>query len=147
MGNLYIIGNGFDIAHSLKTRWTDFRDFLVKEDKDLFEKVSDFFKSTILWSDFEAALSSPDKELVCDLHKIFDIDISSCIKEDLHEALKKRIRKISKEKVPKLEKFNFSSFDRFITFNYTPTLELTYSIPSENILHIHGDSGNLIFFL
>ena len=31
MANLFIIGNGFDIAHGMKTAYSDFRDFLISE--------------------------------------------------------------------------------------------------------------------
>jgi hypothetical protein len=34
---------------------------------------------------------------------------------------------------------------RYLTFNYTDTLEKLYGIPTENILHIHGTFYNPIF--
>lgn len=34
---------------------------------------------------------------------------------------------------------------RYLTFNYTGTLEKLYGIPESNILHIHGDVKNPIF--
>ena len=33
MNKLYIIGNGFDIAHNLKTRYSDFRCYLNNVEK------------------------------------------------------------------------------------------------------------------
>ena len=34
MSNLFIIGNGFDLAHKLKTSYSDFRNFLVQVEKE-----------------------------------------------------------------------------------------------------------------
>ena len=31
MTNLFIIGNGFDISHGMKTKYSDFRNYLIKK--------------------------------------------------------------------------------------------------------------------
>lgn len=41
MNRLIIIGNGFDLAHDLKTRYSDFIDFLWKKEADFFYKSLD----------------------------------------------------------------------------------------------------------
>jgi hypothetical protein len=41
MNRLIIIGNGFDLAHDLKTRYSDFIDFLWKKEADCFYKSLD----------------------------------------------------------------------------------------------------------
>ena len=41
MTKLFIIGNGFDLAHGMKTRYSDFRDYLIDEydvDENLINK-------------------------------------------------------------------------------------------------------------
>jgi hypothetical protein len=40
--DVLIIGNGFDLAHGLETKYTDFLDYIRKEDsaKELREKIS-----------------------------------------------------------------------------------------------------------
>lgn len=35
-------------------------------------------------------------------------------------------------------KFSLSTKARYLTFNYTETLERLYNIPQQNILHVHG---------
>lgn len=44
MKRLFIIGNGFDIAHGLPTRYLDFREFLEKNDFSFFERVFEIYK-------------------------------------------------------------------------------------------------------
>ena len=77
---LYIIGNGFDIAHGLKTRWADFKNFLIRYDKRLFEQIEDLFKTSELWTDFETALSCPNEETLNTIKRLFDVNIASVIK-------------------------------------------------------------------
>ena len=46
MNNLYIIGNGFDLAHELKTSYADFRCYLEKYQEQFLiklEKMYDFY--------------------------------------------------------------------------------------------------------
>lgn len=140
---LYIIGNGFDIAHGLKTRWADFKDFLIKNDERLFKQIEDLFKRSELWNDFETALSCPNEETLNTIKRLFNIDIAGVIKNNLTEDLKRWANKNSFQGIEKLEKFIFDDNDCFITFNYTLTLENLYDISKENIVHIHG---NVDFF-
>jgi hypothetical protein len=41
MNNLFIIGNGFDLAHGLKTKYSHFRDFLVLMEKEECEEAGE----------------------------------------------------------------------------------------------------------
>ena len=41
MDNLFIIGNGFDLAHGLKTKYSHFRDFLVQMEKEDCEEAGE----------------------------------------------------------------------------------------------------------
>ena len=46
MSNLYIIGNGFDIAHGLDTRYWKLREFIEKRDPNFlmqFEELYDIY--------------------------------------------------------------------------------------------------------
>ena len=83
MSNLYVLGNGFDLAHGLKTRYWDFRTFLDKNHSEFlteFEKMYDIFPlddtepyyteeaqrrweqnvDKELWSKFEYDIGNPD---------------------------------------------------------------------------------------
>ena len=66
---LFIIGNGFDLAHNLPTRFDpDFMNFSRKYEQynfwDLYQTREDS-----IWSDFENLLSYPDLN---NLEKLFD---------------------------------------------------------------------------
>ncbi|CUW17882.1 hypothetical protein PB1E_1975 [Leuconostoc gelidum subsp. gasicomitatum] len=64
------------------------------------------------------------------------------IKSALNEGFENMISQANDMNTKKPERL-FNKFDRindkFITFNYTNTLEQVYGIPKNNILHIHGD--------
>ena len=60
---LYIIGNGFDLHHGLKSRYWDFKLYLENKDKDLLEKLEEYFSSDSLWSDFEGTLEYLNTEI------------------------------------------------------------------------------------
>ena len=61
MKTLYFIGNGFDIAHDIKSRYRDFRDFMnaSKEYDDLVTMLEELYGCTVkdLWCEFEKALA------------------------------------------------------------------------------------------
>ena len=80
---LYLIGNGFDLAHGLKTSYWDFRTFLKEIDYeflDRFEKMYGYYQPDFseygwteeaqkkwednlyntLWKDFEKRIGEPD---------------------------------------------------------------------------------------
>ncbi|WBA12875.1 AbiH family protein [Salinivibrio kushneri] len=64
METLYIIGNGFDLAHKLPTSYTEF----YNSERELFDEISwfyDFDDSDNPWCNFEDALGrfSPDSFL------------------------------------------------------------------------------------
>lgn len=58
--DLYIIGNGFDLAHGIKSKYSDFRDFITSNHLDLYKGLQEFFDEDYLWSNFEAALYAID---------------------------------------------------------------------------------------
>lgn len=66
MRTLYIIGNGFDLSHGLKTSYIDFSEWVKKNYRDIFEKIDLMIKENnelkyigehdIGWFDFENSL-------------------------------------------------------------------------------------------
>ena len=59
---LYIIGNGFDLAHNIKSRYSDFGRFLEENYYGLKVQSEILYEDTdvSLWTDFETALGSID---------------------------------------------------------------------------------------
>lgn len=189
MSNLFIIGNGFDLSHKLKTSYHNFHSFL----KDSFPESTDeytlpqiqlypegslkcdetdtvsFIRYAISnieddkWSNLESSLASLDfkeyfhesddfvnskeDDLFKKAYENEDIgsDISICM-EELQYLFNNWINTISTKNInPKLDFKNLiTKNSKFLTFNYTNTLEDVYNV--KNICHIHGKQGEPLFF-
>jgi hypothetical protein len=61
---LYIIGNGFDLHHGLRTRYADFCLCVRENDKELYEFLEWYVDADLnkdgLWKDFEKDLGTFD---------------------------------------------------------------------------------------
>ena len=159
---LYIIGNGFDLNHNLKTSYWNYRGFLLRKHPDI---IGAFESSQYL----EASYCTPDTRWT---NLEFNLKIS--VEECMEYLSTNFYPDMNSERTPGWDDINlevdnifsfFSSFtndcfyewigevgiphqsyirtdvDRsafFVTFNYTKTLEDLYQIPNNNILHIHG---------
>lgn len=139
---LYILGNGFDLAHGLKTRYSDFREYLAnnKDDdlKRLKEELDDLYDQKELWSDFEKALGNPNVEIIKKINSAFGLNLfDERLFRQIKSAFESWIRHVDNQKNEKTLPYSFSD-DTFITFNYTTTLEKQYEIHDDRILHIHG---------
>ena len=157
---LIICGNGFDIHHNLKTRYSDYRKYLdehashVLKDFEAFQWLNLSCKGK-LWSDLE-------KTLALDFHNMIDLYKKYYCEKDDNDEYKvdfaawtrfiysftgeefyKWISSIEKDTVkdPNLESlFNDAVC---ITFNYTDTIERLYNVSPEAVLHIHGSLSNV----
>ena len=70
MPSLFILGNGFDRAHNLKTSYWHFKEWLMTHGRlDVIAELQSLFPAQedgqfLLWSQFEKALSQYDKAAV-----------------------------------------------------------------------------------
>jgi len=167
---LYIIGNGFDLHHNLETRYSHFCNYVDKNDKELFEFINCYVNVDSdkdgLWKDFENSLGTFDHKIfygdydntdpTSDKFKLSDMrglvdelsEISETMIDRLYEALYDwLIKLVYPDKGYKTLAIDINS--KYLTFNYTDTLNKLYSIPKENILHIHNSvethGSDLIF--
>lgn len=162
---LYIIGNGFDLAHGIRSSYSGFKKFTWKEFPEIAELFEEYYLSNVndaekLWSCFEETLGELNVDYVAkhtersikdyseerEFHRVIDslgYDADT-IRKNIADAFSAWVEQIDiSEATPKV---NFVVGNRtFLTFNYTTTLEDVYSIPSKEILHIHGDVKNPIF--
>ena len=162
---LYIIGNGFDLAHRLPTHYWDFRTYLENLYPDflnsfeqhyyIYPKDADEYKNNLLWNSFESNLANIDEDIIIDDAVRMDLGLESGdygIEEPLRiyfreeyqyinrlaKYLKQWVRTIKiRDVVPRTTVFQNENC-YFITFNYTSVLENVYHINTANILHIHG---------
>lgn len=156
---LYVIGNGFDVAHGIKSRYSDFRNFEIAHNNQRLVNLMDIFFSieTEFWSDMETALGQYDEDSIidfCNPEEEFDIDhptrseaaysdspdyIFQPLLEDLRNDFREWVNSIDISTVKRI--MTLSKDANYLTFNYTDTLETIYDIPKANILHIHGARG------
>ncbi len=146
---LYIIGNGFDLHHGLKTAYSDFRDVFVKKGSRLWNLLNDVYGDIITkdmwWSDFEEMLGC--------------IDYLNLIKSRNGEALGFiKVRNLLNGSLPPLfgkwikdmnclvqidNSLCINPNALFFSFNYTLLLEQSYHVKDENIWHIHNSIKNV----
>lgn len=155
---LYIIGNGFDIQHGLKSRYWDFKEYLDIKDRKLLDKLEEYFGADALWSDFEETLAYLDTEQIIDecmnyLQSYSAEDWSDAYHHDYQYEVQQRIDLITDTlkqqftewifqlSLPNNANENMVVVDkgaRFINFNYTDTLERLYKVTQDQIFYIHN---------
>lgn len=168
---LYLIGNGFDQHHGIKSSYWAFRDWLKDNDCEFANQIAYIFdflpNRQNSWGNLEESLCeiSPD---VFDLGlsgiptiilaKGGDDIVSFCtpfqelgytLRDALNELLMRFTEWVESYSKPLASEIIAINRDEafFINFNYTNTLEDLYGVPNKDIWHIHGQTGDdrLIF--
>lgn len=159
---LYVIGNGFDSAHNLETSYRYFYDWLLKNGHKEFVDTIEGIANTLdkkpltkeklriklLWTDFEAALGRIEASTAIGWlqEKYGNVYNDSEARGKALEKIRKTVDSVGplmkqwaeSIDVTQIEKlYNLSNESRYLTFNYTLTLEKRYGI-KKNVLHIHG---------
>ncbi len=162
--SLYIIGNGFDRHHDIKSNYANFKDYLKSTDKALLDVVETYLLHDNLWSEFEVALATLDIDTVLEntsgflmsysaedwsdaYHHDYQYEIDQIVgslSHKLKEAFTAWIKGVKiptksqvSDKILPLEKDAL-----YLSFNYTPTLEKLYSVPIAKTTFIHGSITN-----
>lgn len=168
---LYIIGNGFDRNHHLKTEYEHFYSYLKANNDWLLQKLSSHYnvsdpkeetkealdKTGWLWSDFEKSLEYFDDEsLIQWIREIpfagsdnledQDYDSVRCLVFQELKIMKEKLQDAFNNWIESIDikcktKFIFAEDSLFFSFNYTKVLEEIYKIPDQEIIHIHGKVG------
>ena len=154
MTTLYIVGNGFDLWHGLPTSYGEFNAFAEEALSEFESYYSSDFSVQGPWCDFENTLGKFDWKAFYDDHNHIDVSSGSfrpsfiyCLEDDLAEQTNQhveRIRECFQEWVSEIDvslaerKLVFAENAKFLTFNYTSTLEIVYAVPDGQVLHIHG---------
>ena len=142
---LYIIGNGFDLAHGIKSSYWNFREWLVLNKYNLVGMMDIFFSNQRdVWSSIEQALGEYDEGSILDYcrpDEEFDYEHSLSSSARVEDSPMAIFR-------PVLEEFRQAFRDwvntdsRYLSFNYTDTLETEYGIAQNKVTHIHGSRLN-----
>jgi hypothetical protein len=162
MSKLYVIGNGFDLHHGLKTSYYDFSEYLKENNPQLFGTLEKYISYPIsddsLWSRFEENLANLDADEILsensdylpniasddfrsrDLHTFPDIMheqflqlTSGLLSEFKNFILAVRFPDSAYEQKLRIDKDSI-----FLNFNYTNTLERLYNITNNQINYIHN---------
>ena len=151
---LYVIGNGFDLAHGIPCRYQDFKRYCQEYNEEMYRHIDLFYTDTDkLWSDFEAEMPNIDENRLFSwataLNPEWNQDWNGyhqfvdTIKEEvdylhyLPYSFRDWVLKLDISRVrPMLRLYQGSLL--FLSFNYTKVLEQVYSIPSQLVKHIHG---------
>lgn len=168
---MHIIGNGFDLYHGLQTSYSDFYDFLSSHgEEDLIDSMECYwghckllhgeYRNT-LWSDLEKALGEYDvKDIMSDMFEGHTLDIDHIassvgevdaevtenfvpLRERLNEQFSSWVRCMDFSRISRKNLHGFAPSGLFLVFNYTDTVEKVYGVASSQVLHIHGDAGNI----
>lgn len=156
---LFIIGNGFDLAHGIKSSYWNFREWLGNNRSNLIGMMDIFFSNQRdVWSSIEQALGEYNEESILDYcrpDEEFDYDhsLSSSARvedspmaifrpvlEEFRQAFRDWVNSIEISGIEKVYKLNTDS--RYLSFNYTDTLETEYGIAQNLVTHIHGSRLN-----
>ena len=133
---LVIIGNGFDVAHGIKSEYRDFKQFYNIHHKN--EGIDDLFKLNGNWRNIELALTNYDVIKFLD-SKRYHYD---SILDELLKLFNQWVDLVRLNIKPLREQYELYKESYFLTFNYTETLERIYNIPNSQIFHIHGSRLN-----
>lgn len=164
MTKLFIIGNGFDIHHGIKSRYTDFAKWLETVDREVHGAVEEFLPTWVdaegnvqnAWSDLENNLEHFDTDQLLEYGKNFlpsygaddwseaghhdfefELDrVISALSVGLHRNF---VRWLGTLFIPAQTPFPVRTIDprsKFFNFNYTPTIQTVYG--ATDVLHIHG---------
>lgn len=159
--HLYIIGNGFDIHHCRKTRYSDFYEWALANHENVILEIEEKIGRPLedeWWNDFENNLANIDaytiSQTIASQHvpNLLDDHVdrqwgeAAISTEQLFEEVYDDIKMIFEDWIQKgiepTDKRRLISLNRkdsfFLTFNYTDTLEESYHVSSSQILHIHG---------
>lgn len=171
MGNLYIIGNGFDLHFELKTKTVHFLECLKKQYiYNEVESALDVLNSYGMdWCDYEQSLNDVDLDEIEFQNETYPDYLSDresdrdggilnmqmyvdSISESINKALKEMVFNANKDaqRLMRYRKYDlFKSGDAILSFNYTSTIEYLFDIPKDvPIYHIHGcyEEGTPLIF-
>ena len=164
MKTLYLIGNGFDIHHSIPSRYSNYQNWLEENDADLLERLRNYYDvdDKEWWKQFELELGHPDMaeyieetafenqpDYGSDDFRDRDYHAGEFAAEDEIGSLVTEIKNtftgwVGSLPAPKSDKkITLDKSDAFfINFNYTDTLQTLYNVKPESILFIHGNVGD-----
>lgn len=154
---LFIIGNGFDIMHGVRSSYWNFQETLGKNSELRFH-LETYLQAENLWSNFEDSLSHLNAGMMLDVMDMWldNFDAYESDKaSDFHCAIDTAMLPIQvlTDKLPKRFRAWVETLEAngntplkgliakdawYLNFNYTDFLEQLYGVPENKIKYIHG---------
>ena len=151
---LYVIGNGFDLAHELHTSYSDYKRHIENNLKNHpnWHIILDFYPNYYnFWSDIEKNVCAFNGELFLKLKECYGSGFLDDLLKQIRDSFQSFIYNCEKDVVKVKKRFELDDDSIFLTFNYTTVLESVYGIAEERIMHIHNSvynvTGNRFFNL
>ena len=161
---LYVIGNGFDLMHGVKSSYYDFGKIIGKRSALRFY-LENYLKVDDLWADFEGALAKINVEGMCSSYIVdmflgdmdaYDENASAADFFVAAEMAVEPIVSIATDLRKKFRKWvyglatntkgrplaNVITKGKVLNFNYTEFIEELYGVPESDICYIHGKRRN-----
>ncbi len=167
---VYLIGNGFDLHHHLKTKYSDFKEFLFRQNSSLVNKIDEIFSDKgwgrdeiEFWSTLEEMLETLSYIDECELYQDafdgsetdtdrasywhdpkFNADNKSeelLIPLEMKKYFDNWVDSIDLQNVKIDKSLELCKTSFYLCFNYTETLQKVYKVPEKQVLHIHGKIG------
>lgn len=155
---LYIIGNGFDLWHGLPTTYDSFYNRASDNLAEYEEYFCSYANPNIPWSDFENDLGEYDWQSLYSEQELPDVSSDDFrpsyvygLEDGISEQTEQMVQDISDEFeswVCSIDisaakpKMSFNKNSKFLSFNYTSTLQQIYQVNPKYIKHIHGNVDN-----
>lgn len=161
MGNLYIVGNGFDLHFGLKTKTEHFLECLKRQ--HIYNEVESALyvlnSYNIDWHEYEQSLNDIDLDEIESQNETYPNYLSDresdrdggilsmqmyvdSINDSINKALEIMVINANNDAQRLMchKKYDlFKSGDAILSFNYTSTVEYLFDIPKDvPIFHIHG---------
>lgn len=145
---LYIIGNGFDLAHNLKTSYANYREYILNNlnTNDKWNIILEFYPDNYeFWSDIEYNVCNINYKLYLKLKNTFGFGLLDELHRRIHKSFDNFILHVESDVLTKKPIFIFEDNSLFLTFNYTTLLEDVYKIQKDKIVYVHNDISGPAF--
>lgn len=157
---LYVIGNGFDLMHGVRSSYYDFGRTLGKRSHIRFV-LENYLQVDDLWADFEGALAKLNVEAMSQTYILDNLlDAMGAYDEDAPAAdffaaaemaaspATELPRELNRSFTKWIDTLHARTDDRplksiirdgrFLDFNYTEFIEELYGVPKREVCYIHG---------
>lgn len=161
---LYVIGNGFDLYHKIKSSYGEFGLYVKDSSPSLYHAFEKYFSFDGSWSCLEETLAHLDVDLVIEdasdflvsygvadwsdaYHHDYQYEVSRVV-ELLSTGLKGEFTawvvglEIPDQKSCSVPLLPMDVAAQYLNFNYTNTLQCLYGIPECQVLHIHNSASD-----